>query len=88
MMLLPNTQAADGVRIAQRLCRAVADHRFDDGGDGPLAVTVSVGVACLDRASEFAGQSPAAWLFERADAALYAAKQSGRNRVVSGAQPG
>lgn len=82
MMLLPNTTAADGVRIAERLCRAVAGHRFD-GGEAPLAVTVSIGVACLDRSSEFAGQSPAAWLFERADAALYAAKQSGRNRVLS-----
>jgi len=82
MMLLPNTGGPDGVRIADRLCRAVAGHRFE-GGEAPLAVTVSIGVACLDRSSEFAGQSPAAWLFERADAALYEAKQSGRNRVVA-----
>lgn len=87
MLLLPNTGSPDGVKIAQRLCRAIAGHRFD-GGDGPLAVTVSIGVACLDQTSEFAGQSPAAWLFEHADAALYDAKQSGRNRVVANGPAG
>jgi diguanylate cyclase (GGDEF)-like protein len=42
-----------------------------------VMVTVSVGVAGMDDATPDPGE-----LFKRADAALYAAKQQGRNLVV------
>ena len=41
------------------------------------AVTVSIGVACYEP-----GEPLAEWI-RRADAALYQAKKTGRNRVVS-----
>ncbi len=59
-------------RLAENLCRAVAGHRFETVG----TVTVSLGVA------ERFGDESAEALFNRLDAALYAAKEGGRNRVV------
>lgn len=59
-------------RVARKLREAVEAHRFAHG----QPVTVSAGVA--ERAS---GESARAW-FSRLDAALYAAKDQGRNRVV------
>ena len=59
-------------RLAQHLCDAVAAHEFSVAGH----ITLSAGVA------EHAGhETPLAW-FSRLDDALYAAKSSGRNRVV------
>jgi len=77
---LPQTSEA-GARIAgERVRRAVAaeSHAAPDGGQ-PMRVTVSVGVASAD----------APWSIDRlvgaADAAMYAAKTRGRNRVEAGA---
>ena len=81
VLLLPNASPAQATAIAQRVCAHVARHRFHDG-DPPLSVTVSVGVACLNADSELDGDAPAAWLLQQADAALYRAKQTGRNRAV------
>jgi len=85
VLLLPNTTPTQATAIAQRVCAHVARHCFHDG-DPSLSVTVSVGVACLNADSELDGDAPAAWLLQQADAALYRAKQTGRNRVVM-AQP-
>ncbi|HEX7603882.1 MAG TPA: diguanylate cyclase, partial [Polyangiaceae bacterium] len=59
-------------RLAENLCRTVAAHSFPTVG----TVTVSLGVA------EYVGDEGAEGLFKRLDAALYAAKDGGRNRVV------
>ncbi|MCA9679481.1 MAG: diguanylate cyclase [Kofleriaceae bacterium] len=59
-------------RLAEHLCAAVAAHSFPGVG----TVTVSLGVA-----EHQPGELPADW-FARLDAALYAAKEAGRNRVV------
>lgn len=86
VLLLPNTTATQATTIAQRICAHAAHHRFRDG-DPALAVTVSIGVACLDADSELDGDAPGVWLLQQADAALYRAKQEGRNRVVLAARP-
>ena len=69
----------DSLRLAQvqaeRLRAAVAEEVFDRGDGQTLAVTISVGLACSQ-----SGES-ADDLVRRADAALYQAKQGGRNRV-------
>lgn len=63
-------------RLAERLREAVAGQAFLTAA-GPLRVTVSVGVARALGPQE----APEA-LFSRADAALYAAKDAGRDRVM------
>lgn len=74
-LLLPETAAGEGTAAAQRFCEAIAALEIDHAP--PLRVTVSFGVAAIsaDRLSSDA------WL-AAADAALYDAKRSGRNRVM------
>lgn len=69
----------DSLRLAQvqaeRLRAAIEEEAFDRGEGHSLLVTISVGLAC-SRQGENADD-----LVRRADAALYQAKQNGRNRV-------
>ncbi|GLK78753.1 sensor domain-containing diguanylate cyclase [Methylopila turkensis] len=74
--LLPQAGRAEAKTVAERLHAAVAGTPIVAGAV-TLGVTVSLGVALL-RDSDGAPDD----LFARADAALYAAKASGRNRVV------
>jgi diguanylate cyclase (GGDEF)-like protein len=69
-------EAGGEERLGERLREAIAAQPFMTAA-GPLSVTVSVGVARASGAHE-APES----LFSRADAALYAAKGTGRDRVV------
>jgi diguanylate cyclase len=76
-MLLPGTTLADAERLADKVRVAIADIGFHFRGE-PVCVTISCGVTEMrkDDADDTA--------FERADAALYEAKNGGRNKVVSG----
>lgn len=74
-LLLPETAAGEGTAAAQRFCEAIAALEIDHVP--PLRVTVSFGVAAIG-ADRLASD---AWL-AAADAALYDAKRSGRNRVM------
>ena len=67
-LLLPTTDRAGALRLAERIRAAVEAH---------TPVTVSVGAA-LARPAHESGQAA----MERADQALYRAKNEGRNRVV------
>jgi diguanylate cyclase (GGDEF)-like protein len=79
--LLNNTDAEGAYQLAERIRVAVeaTQIRYDNH---EIFVTVSIGVSDLQ--AEDDGHS----LFCRADAALYWAKESGRNRVHYGAIPG
>ncbi len=82
VLLLPGTTAIQGATIAERL-RANIEHStfvIPEGLD--LDVTVSIGIACLEPGVDSYGHDPAVWLFQQVDAALYEAKQTGRNRVI------
>ena len=72
--LLVDTDVTEGERIAQRLRTAVADLAVDLHGQ-PIGFTVSVGVAAL-QGDDLGGS------IERADKALYQAKQQGRDCVA------
>lgn len=72
VVLMPHTDGQEGQACAERLRLAMQAEDFGDG----LHATVSIGVATL-----LPGESGTAQL-ARADAALYGAKQTGRNRVI------
>jgi diguanylate cyclase (GGDEF)-like protein len=73
----------EATRLAERLRRAVAATSTDDGH----AVTASIGIA-LTRPVDGENAPDALWrLIDRADAAMYEAKQAGRDRVASVSVP-
>lgn len=74
-ILLPETDAASARELAEELRQLVAQQHID-WETGAITVTVSIGVA------EFLAEQATAPLLNRADAALYRAKDEGRNRVV------
>ncbi len=75
-VLLPNTALLQAEQLAQRLCQAAAESRIRLPGGELIQVTLSIGVASSD-----GDPLSAEALLARADEALYAAKQAGRNRV-------
>lgn len=75
-MVLPGTSLANGVAVANQIREAVAATGFHFRGT-PVAVTISCGITALQEGDT------AAEAFDRADQALYRAKNSGRNKVVS-----
>nr|WP_314544733.1 GGDEF domain-containing protein [uncultured Massilia sp.] len=74
-VLLPQTGASPALVAAERLRTTLEQGCVGDGDGGLIRYTVSVGVATLEP------NEAVARMMERADAALYAAKSAGRNRV-------
>lgn len=77
VVLMPDTDYRQAQGIAERVRAAVAERGFDIGAARSLAVTISVGVALNEAATD----TPEV-ILKRADLALYRAKREGRNRVV------
>lgn len=73
-VLLPGTRLKDATVVAERLRAAVAGENFACG-DKQLRLTISLGLASV------VSEESAEELIKRADNALYAAKNAGRNRA-------
>ena len=73
--MLPETDKAEALAVAERIRSSIAALHFDAPGGG-FRVTVSIGVE-----TERADRSELPSLMKRADAALYRAKREGRNRI-------
>ncbi|HEX3526651.1 MAG TPA: diguanylate cyclase [Thermoanaerobaculia bacterium] len=79
-VLLPSTDLAGALKIAEELRQGIEDLALPHEAAPTGHVTASFGVAAMVPAS---GQTPDV-LVEAADLALYGAKKAGRNRVVAG----
>jgi len=79
LVVAPDANAANAMKMADRLRASIADHPFEIN-ERQLTVTVSLGVAVYE--GNIGGEA----LIRRADAALYRAKNSGRNRVELGSK--
>jgi two-component system cell cycle response regulator len=79
VILLPDTEGDNALKAAERLCAKIGTTPMDvaEAPDGKLTVTVSIGVASTTVAM------PGEELIKLADAALYRAKQGGRNQVCA-----
>lgn len=76
-LVLPETDIASAAEtVAERLRDTIASRPIDTT-EGPLHVTISVGVAGVDMPHENLLDA-----LTRADTGLYAAKHAGRNRVI------
>lgn len=76
VVIAPDTTIETAFVLAERIRATVAAHKFDIGGADTRRLTISIGVATLNNKEMTADD-----LIRNADDALYAAKESGRNRV-------
>ncbi len=83
VILLPNTDVASAMLLAERIRKAVAETPIELPNGETVTITASIGISEVQPAPEAddlktVGDS----LIARADVALYAAKSAGRDRVV------
>ena len=78
VILLPGSDCYQAEILAERIRRAVCEARV-----GGLRATVSLGVDASARGERFDYET----VFRKADAALYRAKQAGRDRVCAAQRP-
>lgn len=80
VVLLPETGAADAVRVADRVCQRIRNLRIDEvmanPAKGELRLSVSIGVASYPDAGDHLDA-----VLLAADNALFAAKDAGRDQV-------
>ena len=76
VIVTPESDGSSAKLVGERIRKAVAGTAFllPDGRE--IGVTVSIGIACYPRCADSAEA-----MIDRADKALYLAKQEGRNRV-------
>ena len=82
ILLLPNTDSASAVSAGERIRQAFSGLPLRLGDDA-RTVTLSIGVAVLAPADRLFSQ-----LLQRADRAMYAAKNAGRDLVMADAMSG
>jgi two-component system cell cycle response regulator len=76
IVLLHGATSEKALSIAERIRREVANEEIKIYGDSKISVTISCGVAIVNESIKDVQE-----LVERADIAMYKAKQSGKNRV-------
>jgi diguanylate cyclase len=79
-LILPSASLKNAVKKGKQICQTVATTRYaveGNSGQDALGITVSVGVAAFKKGDT------AKSIIARADEALYLAKRTGKNRVVS-----
>jgi two-component system cell cycle response regulator len=81
VFVLPETRLTGGCRVAERLRDALAAQPIGTSA-GPLVVTISIGVAALESATDLEKVS-ASELLATADRCLYASKRLGRDRATA-----
>lgn len=83
VIILPDTELAAGVAVANNLRKIVANKDVVNRNTGErlARITMSVGVA------QFSGNENVEEIIARADAALYTAKHNGRNQVAAAPTP-
>jgi diguanylate cyclase (GGDEF)-like protein len=83
VVILPNTDLAGAKKAAEGLCEAVRGLKIPhEAGGGVGHITLSCGVASMDISAAAPG-AIAERLLKQADAALYKAKQNGRDRYAA-----
>lgn len=78
VILLPETELESATTTANRLCEAIHDLQVSYNGKF-ISVTVSVGVSSLENQVIM----DVSKMLDQADQAMYAAKEKGRNQVVT-----
>jgi diguanylate cyclase (GGDEF)-like protein len=78
VVIFPETAEEAAMAMAERIRRTIGDHSFECSNGEDIGITVSIGCA-----SRWADAVTCEELVKEADAALYRAKNAGRNRVVS-----
>jgi two-component system cell cycle response regulator len=79
--VLPDTDKTVALRVGERIRKLIGAKPFNAGAkNGPLTITVSIGVASFEGAEDTMES-----LLKRGDEALYQAKREGRNRVIPAA---
>jgi diguanylate cyclase (GGDEF)-like protein len=81
VVALASADCAGGLISAERIRAAVGAMEVKDTSGETISVTVSVGVASFEKGDHVDA------LIDRADRAMYAAKSSGRNRVMNSYEP-
>lgn len=76
-VILPSTDIKNAELVCERLRKVISEHQFQHKSY-EFKITISVGAAMFIRDSD----KSYTHLLEKADRALYQAKESGRNRVV------
>lgn len=83
VVLLVNTNHEDAKHVAERIRKSIANQTFLLSMTGLCDVTLSIGIATLsDDHNSGEIEEAAKALLQRADQALYEAKEQGRNRVI------
>ena len=78
--VLPGTSLRNGTKKAKQICKSIASSQYaveEDQEDNFLSFTVSIGVSSFNNKDDIKS------VIERADKALYLAKRTGKNRVVT-----